>query len=72
MVATNQTSERLLLDTPEAAEALNLGISKTKELIACGDLKSIKIGRRRLIPRQSIEALVDRLSEAESTGTDGR
>lgn len=43
-----------------------LGIGKTKlyELVATGDLETIRIGRRTLIMQASIEALVARLRDA--------
>lgn len=42
-----------------------LGVGKTKlyELLTAGDLQAIRIGRRRLILRESIDALVERLRE---------
>lgn len=47
-----------------------LGIGKTKlyELLAEGELEAIRVGRRRLILRASIEALVERLRSRESGG----
>jgi excisionase family DNA binding protein len=43
-----------------------LGIGKTKlyELVATGDLETIRIGRRTLIMQASIDAFVARLREA--------
>jgi excisionase family DNA binding protein len=40
-----------------------LGIGKTKlyELIATGELETIHIGRRRLVLRSSIDAMIQRL-----------
>jgi excisionase family DNA binding protein len=44
-----------------------LGIGKTKlyELLAEGELEAIRVGRRRLILRASIEELVERLRSRE-------
>jgi helix-turn-helix protein len=44
------------------------GISRTSvyELVKSGQLKKIKIGRRGLITVASLNALVDRLSEAQA------
>ena len=47
-----------LLSIKDAEERLNLGHTKVCELIADGDLKSIKIGRRRLIPPFAIEEFI--------------
>ncbi len=42
-----------------AKEALGIGHTKIYELIASGDLQTIKVGRRRLVRTDSIRALVD-------------
>lgn len=46
-----------------------LGIGKTKlyELIASGDLETIRLGRRTLIVQASIDALFERLRESGGT-----
>lgn len=48
------TVERVLYTTEEAASALGIGITKTKELIATGELRSLKIGRLRRVLRTSV------------------
>jgi excisionase family DNA binding protein len=54
-----------LLSVKDAEEILSLGHTKVCELIADGDLKSIKIGRRRLIPQVAIEEFIcERLAKA--------
>lgn len=68
---TDETRERIgslerrgdsLLYRPEyAAELLGIGRSKLFELMATGQLESVKIGRSRRIPRVSLEALVEGL-----------
>ena len=47
-----------LLSIKDTEEALNLGHTKVCELIADGDIKSIKVGRRRLIPPTAIEEFI--------------
>ena len=47
-------SESLVLTVPEAAKLLRIGIGRCYELARCGQLRSIKIGKRILIPRASI------------------
>ena len=49
-----------LLSIKDTEDALSLGHTKVCELIADGDIKSIKIGRRRLIPRTAIEEFITR------------
>jgi len=39
----------------------SLGRSKVYELLASGELGSVKVGRRRLIPARSLEEFVERL-----------
>jgi excisionase family DNA binding protein len=57
--------ERALLSIPEAGEALHLGETKVKELVARGELLSVKIGKSRRIPATAVQAFVERLvSEA--------
>jgi hypothetical protein len=40
----------LAVRLPGAAKALSLGITATKELVATGRLRSIKVGSVRLVP----------------------
>jgi excisionase family DNA binding protein len=42
----------------DAAKAIGLGTTKTRELVNSGQLKIIKIGRRTLVRVDSIHALV--------------
>lgn len=58
----------LLFTTEEAAAQLSIGITKTKSLIASGDLRSVKVGRLRRIVRVSIEEYVQRLYLEENGG----
>jgi excisionase family DNA binding protein len=50
------TGERLLLRPTEAAERLGIGRTKVYELMASGELRSVKIGAAR---RVSATALAD-------------
>jgi excisionase family DNA binding protein len=43
---------------------LNVGRSTAYDLIRSGRLRSVKIGRRRLIPRDALEDLLASLHEA--------
>jgi excisionase family DNA binding protein len=52
--------ERLAFPVGEAALLLGIGKTKTRELIASGELRSIRTGRRLLVPRSEIEAYIAR------------
>lgn len=47
----------IFISVPEAGRSLGIGMTKTIELIASGVLRSAKIGARRLVYIDSIEAL---------------
>jgi excisionase family DNA binding protein len=49
---------------PDAGNALG-GVGRTKlfELVATGELRSVKIGRRRFIPVEAVREYVSRLEE---------
>jgi excisionase family DNA binding protein len=52
------------LRVEDAARMLNVGRSTAYELIRSGRLRSVKIGRRRLVPRDALEDLLVSLQEA--------
>jgi excisionase family DNA binding protein len=54
----------VLCDVPEAAEALRLSRSALYELIRSGQLRSVKCGRRRLIPVEALAEYVASLGTA--------
>lgn len=53
-----------LLNSPEETAAL-LGIGRTRvfALLAAGEIESVRVGRRRLIPTAAVEDFVARLRE---------
>jgi excisionase family DNA binding protein len=53
-----------MLSVPEAANELGISRSLTYELLSSGALRSVKIGRRRLVPREAIEAYIASLPAA--------
>ncbi len=55
--------DSLLYRAEDAARVLGIGRSKTYELIAAGELRSVQIGRLRRIPRAGLEADVERLQQ---------
>jgi excisionase family DNA binding protein len=46
-----------------AAQLIGCGISKVKELVARGELESVKIGSMRLVKVSSIKRLIDNATE---------
>ena len=47
-----------MLSVQEAAGELGISRSLTYELLSSGALRSVKIGRRRLVPREAIETYI--------------
>lgn len=53
--------ERLLYSAEEAAELLGIGRTFMFALLASGDISSLKIGKRRKIPRDALDDYIQRL-----------
>lgn len=53
--------EKLLLSIPEVMEITGLGRSLIVEKLLRGEIASVKVGRRRLVPLTAIEDYVARL-----------
>lgn len=54
----------VLLTVEEAAAALRIGRTKVYELLKDGDLRSVTIGRRRLVPVLEVQRFADDLLES--------
>jgi excisionase family DNA binding protein len=52
------------LGVEDAARLLNVGRSTAYDLIRSGRLRSVKIGRRRLVPLDALDDLLNSLKEA--------
>lgn len=52
---------KLLYGVNEASAMTSLSRSRLFELMAAGELESVKVGKRRLIPAQALESFVARL-----------
>jgi excisionase family DNA binding protein len=59
-----------LLSLDEAAERLEVGRSTTKTLLGGGRLKSLKLGKRRLVPERAIDDLIADLQREQKTGNE--
>lgn len=57
----SSAAEKLLHPPEEAAELLTISRSQLFELLARGEIKSVKIGRLRRIPHDELTAYIDGL-----------
>ena len=53
----------LLCTIDEAADLLSIGRTSVYQLMNSGQLRSVKVGARRLVPRAELEAFVNELLE---------
>ena len=51
-----------LLDMKEVAATLNVGRSTAFALVASGELRSVTIGRRRLVPETALAEFIENLT----------
>jgi excisionase family DNA binding protein len=58
-----------LLTTAEAAETLRVSATTLKSLMRRGEIASVHVGARRLVPFDALEAFI---AEARRAGSDGR
>lgn len=54
--------ERLALSAQEAADLLGIGRSSLFKLVREGQLRGVKLGKRRVFTRTELEGLLERLS----------
>lgn len=64
------SAEKLLHSPEETAEMLDLSRSQTAEMLARGEIESFKIGRLRKVPREAIDAFIERQRSAAQAGSD--
>lgn len=50
---------RLTLTVPQAAEVLGISRALAYELVARGELPSLRLGRRVVVPRRALERFID-------------
>lgn len=60
---------KMAYSVAETCAALGLGKTNCYKLIAAGEIETVKIGGRRLVPAASITALLDRAQLTERTST---
>jgi len=59
-------AERLLVPVFEAYWQLGVGRSKFYEHVAAGDIETVKIGRRTLVPQDSLQRFVAKLRSVDT------
>lgn len=57
-------SERLALSVEEAGALLGISRDLAYDLVARGELPSVRLGRRLVVPRRALEEALRRLAEA--------
>ena len=57
-------SERLALSVEEAGALLGISRDLAYDLVARRELPSVRLGRRLVVPRRSLEEALERLAEA--------
>ena len=63
-------SRRLLFSVEEAAELLGIGRTFMFQLVATGEIDSLKIGKKRKIPRDAIDGYIRRLRSEHAAGSE--
>jgi excisionase family DNA binding protein len=58
------TSEALTVSVPEAARLIGIGTTTAWELVHTGRLRTVRLGRRVLVPRSAIRELLGEADEA--------
>ncbi|MEM9654350.1 MAG: helix-turn-helix domain-containing protein [Actinomycetota bacterium] len=59
--STIPTDEIMLFSVDQAATVLGIGRTNVYALIGRGELRSVKVGGRRLVPRIALEAFVTQM-----------
>ena len=55
--------DKLVYSTNEVAELLNLGLNKVYELLYSKQIPSVRVGRKYLIPKHSLEHWLEKTAE---------
>ena len=62
-------TEKLAYSIDEAAEALSISRSATKEMLYTGKIKCVSVGRRKLIPKWALDAFLSGADNPEAEPT---
>ena len=69
MIQPVPASDVLAFPVRDAARVLGVGVTKVRELIASGELGSIRVSRRLLVPRQALETFIAERLDAGPGGS---
>ncbi len=61
--------DRVVLTVNEVAKLLGLSRASAYQGVACGEIPSIRVGRRILVPRQALERMLEGDSKPGKTGS---
>jgi len=64
MTTTKAEIEPLVYNLSEVAQALRLGLSTVRNLVASGEMKTVKLGDRRLVRVEDLRAFLEDRSAA--------
>jgi excisionase family DNA binding protein len=59
--------EKTFLSVADVARVLSLGVTYTRRLINRGEIKSVRVGKRVLVPRHYLDDYVSALLEADQS-----
>lgn len=62
MITSTGQTDALALSIAMAAHRLGIGLSTMKALVARGEVRSVRIGRRRLVMAESLNDYIARLA----------
>jgi excisionase family DNA binding protein len=63
------TTPRVLLSIEAAAERLSIGRTTMYALVKSGQIKTVRVGRRRLVPTDELTAYINRIATDEDNST---
>lgn len=61
-------TSKILLDKKESAASLSISVRTLENLISLGELKTVRVGRRRLVKRTSLEEFARRDHATRANG----
>jgi excisionase family DNA binding protein len=68
VAASPVTQLRLVLTVEEAAAALGISRASAYEAVRVGEIPSVRIGRRILVPKSALQRMLDSAGESDENG----